>query len=157
MKTLLPTLGICLTLLVSCGQQQTADLTHTPVVSVAPAFSPYVSKFQALSVQEGSAQTISDLSVQFGPISTTNEIGVCETGTNLTPSITVLQSTWEQMTESEQEVLMFHELGHCILNRVHVTSLNGDNSPTSIMYPYALDPTIYEANLAAYQAELFHP
>lgn len=54
-----------------------------------------------------------------------------------------------QVEAADREELMFHELGHCILNRPHV------NSTSSIMYPYHLGGSGYLANYANYVSELF--
>lgn len=51
-------------------------------------------------------------------------------------SIAVLKPWWFQDTDpSERELVMFHELGHCVLDRDHdETLIRG--KPKSIMYPY---------------------
>lgn len=54
-----------------------------------------------------------------------------------------------QIEAADREELMFHELGHCILNRPHV------NSTASIMYPSHLGGGGYLNNYANYLSELF--
>lgn len=54
-----------------------------------------------------------------------------------------------QLKAADREELMFHELGHCILNRPHT------NSTSSIMYPYHLGGGGYLANYSMYVSELF--
>lgn len=47
--------------------------------------------------------------------------------------ILVDSNYWEGATESEREVLLFHELGHCILNRTHLDEKTGKSICVSIM------------------------
>lgn len=57
--------------------------------------------------------------------------------------------TPRQIEAADREELMFHELGHCILNRGHV------NSTASIMYPYHLGGVGYLNRYMSYISELF--
>lgn len=50
---------------------------------------------------------------------------------------------WYKFNYEQQEMLIFHELGHCIFDREHDNSTNG-KCPTSIMRSYMF--TVYEAN-----------
>lgn len=43
---------------------------------------------------------------------------------------------WEHLDDDEREITMFHEWGHCLLNRRHVDSyLDGSSCPASLMFP----------------------
>src|SRR5690606_17670169 len=55
----------------------------------------------------------------------------------------------KEYVAADREQLMFHELGHCILNRSHTNSTN------SIMYPYHLSANYYINHYVNYIAELF--
>lgn len=57
--------------------------------------------------------------------------------------------SYRQVEAADREELMFHELGHCILNRGHT------NSTASIMYPYHLGGLGYLNYYASYISELF--
>jgi hypothetical protein len=64
---------------------------------------------------------------------------------------------WEEASQTEKEVLVFHELGHCVLNREHNESLISEqNIPKSIMYPYIFE-TEYEMYRNYYINELKNP
>jgi hypothetical protein len=54
-----------------------------------------------------------------------------------------------QVEAADREELMFHELGHCILDRPHT------NSRASIMYPYHLGGSNYMNYYSSYVSELF--
>jgi hypothetical protein len=55
-----------------------------------------------------------------------------------------------------REILISHELGHCVLDRDHDPTLMLNQQPFSIMYPSlaAWDPGYFEANRESYYAEL---
>lgn len=62
---------------------------------------------------------------------------------------------WEDITELEKEQLVFHELGHCILDADHVEELDADGDPVSIMHPYTIDEHIYIKHREEYIQKLF--
>lgn len=57
-----------------------------------------------------------------------------------------------------REEVVFHELGHCVLNRNHDDSeitIRGEKIPTSIMYPHVFgSASFYKENLTYYYKEL---
>jgi hypothetical protein len=63
------------------------------------------------------------------------------------------KETWPTYSDSEKEELVFHELGHCVLDRDH-DSTKIDGMPMSIMYPYDSIPA-YPIFRDAYIKELF--
>lgn len=56
-------------------------------------------------------------------------------------------SCWQTATNNAREVLVFHELGHCLLGRIeHKSDIFPDGSPKSIMFPDNRDlysPCVY--------------
>lgn len=57
-------------------------------------------------------------------------VGYCYKATN---SIEVLRSYWEEMPPIKQQMLIFHELGHCLLGKVHTDVVLSDGCSGSIM------------------------
>ncbi|MFW9950228.1 MAG: putative metallopeptidase [Candidatus Thorarchaeota archaeon] len=54
--------------------------------------------------------------------------------------IEISEEQWEKMTELQQKALVFHELGHCVLNRDHTTTFFPQSvCPTSLM-SYSVEP-----------------
>lgn len=53
------------------------------------------------------------------------------------------------------EIIVFHELGHCVLGRDHDYEVWEDSTPHSIMYPYVLDVEVYTKFRDIYMNELF--
>lgn len=46
---------------------------------------------------------------------------------------------WSTLTPKSQKTVIYHELGHCVLNRVHRQDYIDFWCPASIMYPIMLD------------------
>jgi hypothetical protein len=86
-----------------------------------------------------------DLIVRPGTLSG-NTVGQCQTGG--VPTVTLDTTFWAQADAAEREVLVFHELGHCLLNLDHSDHL-------AIMWPYLLTQSFYLAHRTALVDELF--
>lgn len=63
-------------------------------------------------------------------------LGQCVRSEEESNQIHVDRSYWEEDTTSdlEKEFVVFHELGHCILNRDHINNPDSDGVCLSIMY-----------------------
>jgi hypothetical protein len=57
--------------------------------------------------------------------------------------VTFNAKTWAKLDAIQREMLVMHELGHCVLNLPHDASKDEKGRPTSIMHPSADDPTAY--------------
>lgn len=69
--------------------------------------------------------------------------------------IAISWQSWDNLADHEREMLMFHELGHCVLERKHTKKKFDNGQPLSIMYP-SLSPTVdwYDYNREYYLEEL---
>jgi hypothetical protein len=79
--------------------------------------------------------------------------GTCYTS-YLESFIRISNKHWEVLSNVEKEMLLFHELAHCLIGRMHCETTN-NKIPISIMYPDIIDQKIYEANRKEYVDELF--
>lgn len=76
-------------------------------------------------------------------------------------TVKISKSNWEYIPAEQKEILLFHELGHCLLGKKHrdavELSFEGSNYPSSIMFirHQAILPRAYIANRAYYIDELF--
>ena len=64
--------------------------------------------------------------------------------------ITIDEVFWRYASPLERELVLFHELGHCVLNRDHCRY-----SSLSIMYPYLISVRDYAVLRSSYLKELF--
>ena len=130
-----------------------------PVVSIEPALQEYVDNFLVEGASRGHPIQITDLIVRFSPDLGDNVLGECWTGGSSTPTIYISMRYWPYETVVYRRIIMFHELGHCVLNREHELTgriRNGYCTPSSIMWPYIIDETnMYLTNWNDYMVELF--
>jgi hypothetical protein len=126
---------------------------RAPVLELGE-FAPYVAKFEQTSIEVGKPVQVNDLVVKFGPTEERQD-AVCETGDAITPTILINQLSWSRMTEADREALMYHELGHCVLGRNHITTRNTNGQPISLMYPVAISAHVYLENKESFIRELF--
>jgi hypothetical protein len=141
----------------ACAPKEKA---HEAFLQVDAPFQDFVNNFEQVSGEEGNPLRINDLIVTFGSTPSLNETGVCEWSENETPRITLNQRIWNTLNDYDRQEVMFHELGHCVLRRIHQNSemmaYNGTvRVAESIMYPYRISGTIYRDNIVHYHDELF--
>ena len=136
-------------LVAGCGQN------HTPVFQIT-GFETYYNTF----VSQTNKST-NDIIIQFGNVDaimgsspSSDYVGVCQQASNMTGKVTLDQNFWSSASEDERQELLDHELGHCILNRVHRTDFLPNGVPASIMNPYLFNPAIIKANSQYYYNEL---
>ena len=141
-------------LLTGCNRH----LEVAKIVSIEPRLQSYVSNFVQEGANVGSSIIIDNLIVRFTNKLDASTLGECwdyHDGTEGNPTIYINYNDWLTQTETRRKVVMFHELGHCVLWRGHnETYTNG--IPTSIMYPYIGSDSDYLNNWAYYMQELFH-
>ncbi len=84
--------------------------------------------------------------------------GSCQVSERNDPVIVLNQDGWKAYGEFSREIVIFHELGHCILHREHdngTVERNGETIPASIMNKHVLDVEDYLLNRDYYLQELF--
>ena len=69
--------------------------------------------------------------------------GVCLVYSNGYREIQINSDYWYSYTPEQKEQLVYHELGHCVLNKEHDNTLR-ENCPNSIMRSYMFNT--YEIN-----------
>lgn len=154
MKTLF--ILISLLALTSCGVVQKQEKS----LSIHPELTSYLSEFEYIY-----GSNIDDLNMTFANTISNSDpslvtLGYCSKGTThknkihktiviKTPKIVINLSRWESMSELDKKQLVFHELGHCILNRDH------SESTASIMY-WMFSNDSSEEKWGSWVSELFN-
>lgn len=139
---------------VGCG---TVQSTHDPkVYRVDAEFTPYMDTFKTEAMNRYVVIFIPYLIMIFGDTSHlgSDVVGYCAM-MRTTPRIVIQREFWDQATPQEKENLIFHELGHCVLDRDHTQTFLPDGRPESLMYDYLLDSGMYQLHRAYYLDELF--
>jgi hypothetical protein len=126
----------------------------------SPSFSIYLDRFKhEASLLNISIDRIENIDIVYGDYSTTYTIGMCLKTEN--EVIIYLDfNFWTKMSnDTLREALLFHELGHCFLNRGHdETLIIKDNKQIdkSIMSISLLYYDIYNKYKEYYMKELFN-
>lgn len=90
-------------------------------------------------------------------------LGACVTFSDGKRYIELEVTNWEKSDDIEREELVYHELGHCALNRDHDNQLVYNplvsyRIPNSVMYPYNFGKySVYKIFREHYVAELTNP
>ncbi len=122
----------CLFFLASCQKER------PKVYEVPNDIQVYIDNFEAEAQARGHSIIVDDLVVEFGfnlEADGTEAAGLChyET-TDVGPRIQLdtTSENWQAHLES-RETLIFHELGHCVLNRPHINNTLANGNYKSIM------------------------
>jgi hypothetical protein len=128
--------------LAACGRSESR---------VDPVFEPYVQRFAEEAEKRDRSVDRSDLIVEFDPELKTS--GKCTLEPR--PHIRVKTADWEKADDTLKEAILFHELGHCLLGRVHLDLLDEDRTPRSLMTRMLIDSGTYAKKRDHYVEELF--
>lgn len=121
-------------------------------------FEDYVTRFEDYSELYGTKRVVvTDLIIEFGDLKDTF-VGLCGKFEGESPRITVDSEWWNSSTtnDAQREILMFHELGHCILDRDHNDNVLPNGKQESIMYYRVINSNDYVTSRGYYLKELFN-
>ena len=122
------------------------------------ALAPYVGKFVAAGHDRGEFIETKHITVIFGKTGTDESpstVGTCDNIAGY-PFITIDRAYWSVADDDNKEELVFHELGHCVLNRDHC-EVKENGASVSLMEPDMLAPGEYGKHREALVDELFNP
>lgn len=151
--------------LTACGDYR---FVHKPHYEVDPILQPYITLFEQKAFEQQVNIEIRDLRAYFvsdlGEDEDSVTLALCrkyetDDGEVLgSPEIEVDENEFRELEDSEKEALMFHELGHCILNRDHRDDRipQEQNRQSSIMSTYLINAFYYVKYYNSYMYELFN-
>ena len=105
------------------------------IVHIDPLLTDYIDRFY----EEGEKRAVdldrSDprLSAYLESLTSDEVLGQCITYTDGTRAVRIDENYWSTLTDLDKEYIVFHELGHCLLNRAHNNSFGTGRSCASIM------------------------
>lgn len=169
MKKQLTTLFILATIAIltsSCGMPLIGDHvqkksgTSRLFSSTDSAFSPYVASFEAYgkNLTGDSNFKVGDIPINFGTPEETSFQAVCYIYSNNSREIIIRPEWWQTASEDNKESIIFHELGHCRLDREHddtVMNIGGHSVKLSMMHHVIVINKDYTDRQSAYINELF--
>jgi hypothetical protein len=109
--------------------------TESSFENIHAAMRPYVEAFEEEANLRGLSftQAINLLDTHFEDISQTGVAGQCSWSSQHPNTVTIDTPFWNNASDLSREFVVFHELGHCILNRGHNESQNANGFCLSIM------------------------
>lgn len=168
-------------ILTGCGRSTSipatfiSDISESPPIkyaniqSIDPVINPYYQTFLKAAAERSvtlDPVRIDNLIIKFGVTSDRQSIspgyavvGFCApttSETGLSYIVTLDQQQWLKSSDLDRQFLLFHELGHCVLNRNHKSDLEQIGRPSSIMYPTLFSTTGMNSSIYfKYLEELF--
>lgn len=104
---------------------------NRPEEGIDSAFIEYVDLFIKEASDRGQSFEYSDVrSIRFDEIEDSSVNGFCSYVTN---NISIDKENWERASENSRRATIFHELGHCVLNRRHINPVFPHGACKSIM------------------------
>lgn len=158
-------LGVLLAL-TSCGTGGPLDFIHKGEghkrqhSTTDPAFLAHIQAFEAEAATQLSEPDfkVGDIPINFGIPSDPNFVGVCYTYANNQREVIIRKDWWERSNEKARQALIFHELGHCRLDRGHndeVITEGNREIRLSIMHSRMVYLNDYARYQNEYHRELF--
>ena len=143
--------------MVGCGQGSSASS------QIPSDVAPIVAQFQQDALAQNHPVSTDQVQYSFQSLPQVNgeqAIGDCQQGGGTPPTVILDTASWATMTDTQKEMVVYHELGHCVLGRVHDSSYfavpnTNFSIVNSLMYPSQTDPGNYEIYRAHYMQELF--
>ena len=108
---------VVLTFFPSCSEEASVD--------VDPEFLPYINLFEeeAQSRSVDISSRLENTSITFNDLGS-DSAGQCLTYSDGRKEVQINQLKWPTYSEQEKEILIFHELGHCVLDREHDNNMS---------------------------------
>ena len=127
-----------------------------PYQYVDSQFRPMLEMFVTLAATKDIQVDTSNLSMTFGLVRSvkSDTVGTCSQDEVGVMVIKIHDESWAKMDPLQREELIFHELGHCLLDRPHCTT-KVKGKPISIMHPKVIPKKHYKSNRKELINELF--
>lgn len=134
---------------IACGQEKQNPTKKQSYIE--PEFEYFVDLFEI------EQNVIVNIDMKFAKLEYPT-VGMCyyyqyQDGTREFVNIEIDPDYWQSTSETKKEVLLFHELGHCVLGRDHDEQKLYYTVPKSIMYPYLFEQA-YQTYRSYYVEEL---
>lgn len=103
---------------------------------VDAALLPYLQAFseEAASRSKDMNEAVETLSIYFDDLDPANVSGRCIRNSARPDEVIIDNASWQRAFAWQREFLVFHELGHCLLQRSHYDATAADGSCISIMH-----------------------
>lgn len=139
-----------LILLVSCGSAPPPSKDND---AVQEEFKPYYSEFIDDLNLRNRRVSYSGIAIKFDKMKSSNNVGECHYSYPK-HTVKINRTFWDVSSNTTKKIIIYHELGHCMLYKEHSEKLNSINQPVSIMYPRVLYASVFLRDELQYINEL---
>ncbi|MEM1122657.1 MAG: hypothetical protein AAGJ18_19595 [Bacteroidota bacterium] len=121
--------------LFSCDKNEAIYLQPTAYDGVDKELWPYFAKFEYEAEQRGVLIDLRALGIQgvLEEINTEGIVGLCNHRASNSKMVILDVAFWERASNYRKEMIVFHELGHCVLERGHTDERLANGMCKSIM------------------------
>lgn len=150
-------LAVSLALSPACGNKLDTKKRYKSEASTD--FNPHVASFKREVRKHHSKLVSKRIFITYVDELPGRAVGLCVPDQEQ-PAIFIKKSFFKNLDYDQQEQLMWHELGHCLLGKEHDASHLNNGYPTSIMYPVVFSPEemlYYVNHKEYYENNLFNP
>lgn len=116
-------------------QLQSAAPGATAYAEVPQGLWDYFQSFEAAAAERGLDLDLNSLeiSAEFKEISQDGVAGTCTYGSHQPGHVVIDETFWSRASDSYKEMIVFHELGHCVLYLDHREGVHANGTCVSIM------------------------
>jgi len=123
-------------------------------VQVDPAFKTQYAAFLADGAAVGAPQSVDDLIIKFDDVNkygcAEGRVGCCFTQSHETPVVVIDKAAWQGASSAYRSIIIYHELGHCVLNRQHDNATHAGGA-----FGIPIPASVMQANFSGYLPDLF--
>ncbi|WP_235297079.1 hypothetical protein [Portibacter marinus] len=134
MKMHAPLFAILFSFLISsCSSDFIVEELQYP--DADPRLWEYFERFENEALQRGLRIDLNQIEIigKIEPIEDQGVAGVCQYGSAIHNNIAIDRDFWNRVGANQREMVVFHELGHCVLLRAHREDQNQSGLCLSIM------------------------
>lgn len=119
-----------ITVFTGCGEE-----IHTSELIIDSDLLEYFERFKIEAEKRNIPIDYKSMNVEghIGEIVDKGVVGQCQTYANGNKAVIIEKEYWEKSSNLKKEFIVFHELGHCILNRAHLDATGAGGNCNSIM------------------------
>ena len=126
-RTFLTTILLTI-ILAGCSEEK------IPTMFVDPELQPFFILFQEEALNRGLVVNLESVGGVVKEIQGTEVIGHCSSEEGARNVITIDQFRWSNLDDLSKQYIIFHELGHCALDRDHFDDRDNEGNCESLMH-----------------------
>lgn len=129
-------LSICLLLLLTaCDKKQAALLDAKIYPDTDQRLWPYFAKFESEAARHNMPIDLNAINIRgsIQEIPVEDIVGLCNNSSENSNQVLIDEGFWNRSSDVSKEMIIFHELGHCVLQRSHLDETLDNGMCKSLM------------------------